>query len=348
MPTAVDLATNLAQSTPISSSTVKGITLPSAAALDKFSLSFGDNGALLAPQGERLFTARPRSSPNKATSQSDVWRDSAKSRGQHAYIKLLTANASQAASYLQNRGAVGDGYASKLSGEGSHVAKMVSSDSSSGYDSFIITGISCSLSEKMQVTEVFGDNEVVYYFGRQPIMFNISGVVVDSRDNEWFTDWLSMYSAVMRGSQLAQRNQLLRLVLPNMILTGTISNTSWTQDSSSDVSIPFNFSFLAKRIEPLAVSDSDKMVQNLIDFSKAESFVSQQHSTSWKSSMASLVSAVQNPATTIAQLGSAMYSSAITTTKSMFETPSSVKGAIDSLRGIQNSVENFSNNNSSI
>lgn len=345
-PTAVELATDLARSTPVTTSSVVGTPLPSFAKSNGANISFGDNGRIVSPNGERLFTARPRSAPSKATNQSEVWRDSAKSRGQHAYIKLLTANASQASSYANTRGAVGDGYAARLSGEGSPVASMVSSDASSGYDSFLITSVSCSLNEKMQVTEVFGDNEVVYYFGRQPIMFNISGVIVDSRDNEWFTDWLSMYSAVMRGTQLAQRNQLLRLVLPNMILTGTISSTSWSQDSSNDVSIPFNFSFLAKRVEPLAVSDSDKMAQNLIDFGKAESFISQQQITSLKTSIASLTSAVSNPGTTIAQLGSAMYSSAVTATKSAFETPSAVKGAINSLKGVQAGVQDFVNNNS--
>lgn len=346
MPTAVEVATSLAISSPVTTSSVVGTPLPSFAKSNGSSLSFGDTGNIVAPNGERLFTARPRSSPGKSTSQDEVWRDSKKSRGQHAYIKLLTANANQASSYAQNRGAVGDGAASKLTGEGSPVARMVSSDAASGYDSFLLTSVSCSLSEKMQVTEVFGDNEVVYYFGRQPIMFNIAGVVVDSRDNEWFTDWLSMYSAVMRGTQLAQRNQLLRLVLPNMILTGTISSTSWSQDSSNDVSIPFNFSFLAKRVEPLAVAESDKMAQNLIDFSKAESFISQQQITSLKTSIASLTSAVQNPGTTIAQLGSAMYSSAVNASKSTFGTPSATKGAIDSLKGVQAGVQGFVNNNS--
>lgn len=345
-PTAVDVATNIAQSTPIVTNAVTGTPLRGMAALDGSNISFGENGAVLAPGKERLFTARPRYSPSTATSQTDVWRDSSKSRGQHAYIKLLTANSDQATSYAQSRGSVGEGYAAKLTGEGSPVAKMVSSDSASGYDSFLLTSVSCNLSEKMQVTEVFGDNEVVYYFGRQPVVFSISGVVVDSRDNEWFTDWLSMYSAVLRGSQLAQRNQLLRLVLPNMILTGTISSTSWTQDSSNDVSIPFNFSFLAKRIEPLAVADSDKVAQNLIDFGKADSFISQQQIGSLKSSLQALTSAVQNPATTIAQLGSAMYSSAISATKSTFQVPSAVQGAIDSLKGIQTSVQNFASNNS--
>ena len=346
MPAAVDTATNLARSTPVTTTSITGTPLPPLSKSNGSTLSFGETGNIIAPNGERLFTARPRSAPRSATSQSEVWRDSAKSRGQHAYIKLLAGNAEQTASYSQKRGAVGEGYASKLTGEGSPVAKMVSSDSASGYDSFLITSVSCSLNEKVQITEVFGDNEVVYYFGRQPIVFNISGVTVDSRDNEWFTEWLSMYSAVMRGSQLAQRNQLLRLVLPNMILTGTISSTSWSQDSSNDVSIPFNFTFLAKRVEPLGVAESDKMAQNLIDFSKAESFISQQQITSLKTSIASLTNAVKNPGTTIAQLGSALYSSAVTAGKSSFQTPSAISGAINSLKGIQASVQNFVDNNS--
>jgi hypothetical protein len=131
-----------------------------------------------------------------------------------------------------------------------------------------------------------------------------------------------------------------------MILTGTISSTSWTQDSSNDVSIPFSFSFLAKRIEPLAVVDSDKVAQNLIDFSKAVGFISQQQIGSLKSSLQALTSAVQNPGTTIANLGSAMYSSALAAAKSTFQVPSAVQGAIDSLKGIQTSVQNFATNNS--
>lgn len=346
IPTAVEVATELASTSPITSGSVQGIALPNLTPLSKDNVSFSDNGSIKAPNGERLFTARPRLAPSKATSQTDVWRDSKSSRGQHAFIKLLTSNSSQSTSYSQSRGALGDGYASKLTGGGSIVASMVASDTSSGYDSFLLTSVACSMSEKLQVTEVFGDNEVVYYFGRQPITFTIGGVLVDSRDNEWFTDWMSMYSSVLRGSQLAQRNQLLRLVLPNMVLTGTISSTSWTQDSSSDVSIPFYFTFLAKRVEPLSVSESDKVSQNLIDFSKAQDFISQQQISSLKSRIASLTGAIQDPSTTIAKLGSALYSSAVSATSGSFAVPSAISGAIDSLKNVGSQVSSFVSTNS--
>lgn len=336
MPTAVEVATEIATATPITSGSVQGVALPRLASLNKDNIAFGDNGAIKAPNGERLFTARPRLSPNKATSQTDVWRDSRASRGQHAFIKLLTSNSSQSTSYATQRGALGGGYATKLTGDGSPVASMVSKDTASGYDSFILTSVSCNMSEKLQVTEVFGDNEVAYFFGRQPITFTIGGVLIDSRDNEWFTDWLSMYSAVLRGSQLAQRNQLLRLVLPNMVLTGTIASTSWSQDSSSDVSIPFYFTFLAKRVEPLSVAESDQLAQNLIDFSKAQDFISQQQIASLKSALSALTGAVKDPSTTVAKLGSALYSSSRS---------ASMAGVIDSVKGFKSQVDNFAATN---
>lgn len=265
-------------------------------------VQFNNDGTVV--QTERLFTARPRYAPT-ATEQAGVYRNAGDSRGTHAYIKLLTSSA-QATRYSTTRGAR---ESDDLTGSGSIVSKMVDSDSKTGYDQFLITRVSCQMQEKLQVTEVFGDGEVVYYFGRQPVMFNIAGVLIDSPDNTWFTDWLKMYSGVLRGSQLAQNHELLSLVLPNMILTGTISATSWDQDSSNDASLQFSFQFLAKRITPTApvlqnVAASE--IGNVINFSKAKDFVTQQQINSSKTAVAKLASVVKDPKTTTAQLGSVL------------------------------------------
>jgi hypothetical protein len=82
------------------------------------------------------------------------------------------------------------------------------------------------------------------------MIFSFSGLLIDSVDNNWFIHWLKLYNDVMRGSALAKNYELLKIVLPNMTLTGTINNFSWQQESSNDISIPFSFNFLAKRIDP--------------------------------------------------------------------------------------------------
>ena len=77
-------------------------------------------------------------------------------------------------------------------------------------------------------------------------------MLVDSVDNNWFVEWLELYSYHMRGSQLARNYELLKLVLPNMTITGSITGMNWQQDSMNDVQVPFGFQFLAKTIEPTA------------------------------------------------------------------------------------------------
>lgn len=255
-------------------------------------------------QSERLFTARPRYAP-QATDQDDVYTKSPGTRGTHAYIKLVTT-AAQADSYSKTKGIRED---ADLTGPGSIVSTMVHSSSSVGYDEFLVTHVSCQMQEKLQVTEVFGDGEVAYYFGRQPLMFTISGVLIDSPDNTWFTNFLRTYASVMRGTQLAQNHELLRLVLPNMTLTGSISGLSWDQDSANDVAIQFSFQFLAKRVDPTApvlynVTDAD--LQSLIDFGKASSMISQQKINDLKRQSAALENVIKNPTSTVADLGTAL------------------------------------------
>jgi len=267
----------------------------------------GSNGATVNNDGtivqsERLFTARPRYVPN---SNKNTYWDSLTTRGTHAYIKLLTSE-SQAKKYLTDSGSRG---INSLVGNNSPVASATSNDTGSGYDSFLITGMTYALQEKMQVTEVLGDGEVAYYFGRQPIQMNFTGVVIDSPDNNWFATWIGMYSDFLRGTQLAKNYELVKLVLPNMVLTGTIFATMMTHNSNSDASVEFSFSFLVKTLEPLPamgqqVVNSQK--QALIDFSKAIQFIDQQKINSLKSQSAYLVSVVQNPASSFSEWGDAL------------------------------------------
>lgn len=186
--------------------------------------------------GERLFQSRPRS-----ILQNNDTIGYGGDRGTRAYIRLLSNNADNAP-FRGKDTALPDSVITSLS-EGNNKYH--------GYADFLLTNVSCAMEEKVQVTQVFGDAEVVYYFGRQPMAFSFSGTLIDSPDNNWFTNWISMYSEFMRGSQLARNYELLKIVLPNMVVTGTMSGFSWQQSSANDVEIPFTFQFLAKKIEPI-------------------------------------------------------------------------------------------------
>jgi len=191
---------------------------------------------------ERAFINRPRSTSNDPTN-----------RGQICYIKLLTSS-DQRSKYSSGNSSRTNEFTGKVKQELTDSLKAMSSSSETvGYDSFFLTSVDASMEEKLQIVEVFGDNEVAYYFGRAPMIFNMGGTLIDSVDTGWFTKWVTTYGAALRGTELARNFELLKIVLPNMTLVGSMVNFRWSQSSMSDVAIGFSFQFYVKSIIPTPV-----------------------------------------------------------------------------------------------
>lgn len=278
-------------------------------------------------QSERLFTTRSRNVN---------FLGGGGNRGQRTYIKLLTSNPSQSLS--QHLQALGSNSTSLGTASGGPLADAINGNPTFlGYASFLLTDIQCQFEEKMQVTEVFGDSEVVYYFGRNPIQVEFGGVLIDSVDNNWFTQWMDMYAGVMRGTQLARNYELLQIVTPNMTLIGTINRTSWNQNSARDVDIPFRFSFLAKQVIPTPVIPTGAPLTSgastALGTSSAGSFTTQSQITNQKSLLGNLQGVIQNPMSTVQQ-----YASALNSTGSLGSTINSPMASAGSLTGAASSA----------
>lgn len=262
----------------------------------------GQNSDGTITQIERLYTTRSRGSALNTNSEGD--------RGTRAYIRLLSNKGSATADRVSTEG-FGNGQLSEiLTGKGNPLDDALNGNSQfGGYSDFLITAVRCSLDEKLQITQTFGDGEVAYYFGRQPLFFTISGLVTDSVDNDWFTKWITMYGQVLRGSQLAKNYELIDLVLPNMELIGSISHMAYDQDSSNDVLIRFEFQFLAKQVIPTPIVGYGRPLTNdayNISFTKAAATIDQTGINSLKSQTSAVLSAIQNPGSTLSSLASAL------------------------------------------
>jgi hypothetical protein len=193
--------------------------------------------------------------------------------------RALYNNGSKTDTYTSDRGPItsmkllaGPGFddAAILKSTEGRVAEDINALKAGRFVNFFVTDINLGLNEKTQITQTFGDNEVVYYFGRQPLMMNISGLLFDSLENDWFYKFLSLYAGVLRGTQLAKTFSLVELTLPNMIVTGTIAGLNVAQNSQRDTDIPFQMQFIAKHVVPLpAIMPSGTVsnnVGNLVDF----------------------------------------------------------------------------------
>ncbi len=213
-------------------------------------------------QSERLFTLRPRSTP--LTNKNEYTSD----RGPYSSIKLLTDRKKE--DVISQTGA-SDNKASAQSLD-YVVEKLLSED---GYADFLVTQIGTALDEKVQINEVFGDAEVVYYFGKSPVIFSITGILTDDIDNNWFYNFITAYGSVLRGTQLAKNYQLVQINLPNMTLVGSISGLRYNQDAARDIEVGFQMSIIVKSMTPRPVSLPAEILSNQavkLNLNKAREF----------------------------------------------------------------------------
>lgn len=247
-------------------------------------------------QSERLFTVRPRGSTTENVGGGN--------RGTRAYLRLMTTDPTTS---LNRKTGVNEGLGgTSLSASGGPLDAAINGNNAyGGYANFFVTDVRCALDEKLQITEVFGDGEVAYFFGRQPMFMNVAGYIFDSDDNSWFIEFLSMYGQALRGTELARNYELVKFVLPNMYVIGSFTHIDWAQNSQRDQDIQFSFQFLIKQLVPIAIrmpgvpTSSDS---GLIHFDSIPTFQSQAQINTVKSSFSALQSAIQNPFSTTSDI----------------------------------------------
>jgi hypothetical protein len=194
---------------------------------------------------ERLYVVESRAAASIYNGGSQWSSD----RGPIASVKLITTNNLLGGTPLSQRYADSkipeDGYLALL-GYGQNT-----NNNTNGYDRFILTNCDVSYSEKTQIQTTFGDSEVIYFFGKNPVVINLGGVLVDSLHNNWFGDFINLYQNFLRGTALAQNFEMLELVLPNMKVIGSILTLSHQQQSVTDTTMGFSMQFYAKEITML-------------------------------------------------------------------------------------------------
>lgn len=205
---------------------------------------------------ERLHVVIPRSGLGHVNSNNSYVRD----RGQIAKMRVLSPNKPNTA-----RG---------KSFKNMDLTPELNELNKGTFTKFFLTDVAVSHQEKIQVNSVFGDNEVVYYFGRNPPNIQISGVLFDSLGSEWFTKMLGLYQVALRGTELAKSFEILELILPNMKILGSISSLTHQHTASNDTTVSFSMQIIPKVITPLPILSNDSAlsnISNLLSFSVGKS-----------------------------------------------------------------------------
>jgi hypothetical protein len=108
------------------------------------------------------------------------------------------------------------------------------------YANFLIQRYSESRAEKQQIIETFGE-DYVFFFGERPRVIDVSGVLLNSADFNWKSEFWENYDQFLRGTKLVEQNARLYFYFDDVVIEGYIMGASSVGDASNPYMLPFQF-----------------------------------------------------------------------------------------------------------
>lgn len=118
-----------------------------------------------------------------------------------------------------------------------------------GYIDFLLQSANEQFNEKMQVVDAVGDNYIAYYLGQNPPVFQYSGTLLNSYQDDWRAAFTVIYNDLLRGTMLARRKVVAVLAYDDVMITGSLNNLSQVLTADFELMAAFNFSMLVKRYD---------------------------------------------------------------------------------------------------
>lgn len=110
------------------------------------------------------------------------------------------------------------------------------------YSNFIVQQVQETRMEKQQIVETFGE-DYIFFFGERPRFLDIRGILVNTTDFNWKSEFWTNYENYLRGTRLVEQNARVYLYFDDVVVEGYIVTASTTQQAMMPYHLPFNFQF---------------------------------------------------------------------------------------------------------
>jgi hypothetical protein len=111
---------------------------------------------------------------------------------------------------------------------------------STHYSNFIVQQVQEQRVEKQQIVETFGE-DYIYFFGERPRFLNVTGVLINTKDFNWKSEFWENYERYLRGTRLVEQNARLYFYFDDIVVEGYIVSAATTQESMNPYHLPFQF-----------------------------------------------------------------------------------------------------------
>lgn len=112
--------------------------------------------------------------------------------------------------------------------------------SSAYYSNYIVQQISETRVEKQQIIETFGE-DYVYFFGEQPRFLDVRGMLLNTADFNWKSEFWANYEQNLRGTRLVEQNARVYFYFDDIVVEGYIISAGTASGAESPHALSFNF-----------------------------------------------------------------------------------------------------------
>ena len=113
----------------------------------------------------------------------------------------------------------------------------------SNYSDFILQSVQEQRMEKKQIIETFGGS-FVYFYGEQPRIVTISGLLMNTEDFNWKSQFWYNYDNFLRGSKLVQLGARCYLGYDTSVIEGYPLSASAVDTADEPYQVPFQMTML--------------------------------------------------------------------------------------------------------
>ena len=137
---------------------------------------------------------------------------------------------------------------------GAASGKPVESEIIPPYTKFILNSVHESHAERSQVIETFGDF-YIFMFGERPPTYTFQGVLINSKNANWVSDFMYYYENYLRGTRCLEAQAKLVLTYGGRQIEGYMLNISHATDANSENAVSVTFSVIVTARNYLGFSD---------------------------------------------------------------------------------------------
>jgi hypothetical protein len=117
------------------------------------------------------------------------------------------------------------------------------------YVGFLLQEVTERNSEKAQISPLNGDGYAAYFSGREPPVYSFSGILLNTRQDQWRATFTHLYDNLLRGSKITGLNRLVQISYDDKVITGSMMNLNQVVSASPDETFTrFTFDILVASV----------------------------------------------------------------------------------------------------